>query len=84
MLPLKKTIKKKDKTILHIPESPNPVKFCKYQQPEPEFLCRFCPKTFNHCSALGGHISKAHPGQSSAFNHKKSVRDHRELERELH
>jgi hypothetical protein len=36
------------------------------------------------CSALGGHISKAHPGQSQAYNHKKTVRESRELERNLH
>ena len=36
------------------------------------------------CSALGGHISKAHPGQSKAYNHKKTVRESRELERNLH
>lgn len=35
-------------------------------------------------SALGGHISKAHPGKSQSYNHKKTVRDRRELLRDLH
>ena len=46
--------------------------------------CPICNKRFKESSALGGHISKAHPGQSTAYNHKKRVRDARELERTLH
>ncbi|CDW84157.1 UNKNOWN [Stylonychia lemnae] len=65
--------KKKDKTSLSSPTS----KYRKYQ-------CKFCKKRFRICAALGGHISKAHPGQSSAYNHKKQVREQRELERQLH
>ena len=48
------------------------------------YKCKFCPIRFKICSALGGHISKAHPGQSKAYNHKKTVRENRELERSLH
>ena len=48
------------------------------------FLCKLCGKRFQHSSALGGHISKAHPGKSDAYNHKKRVRETRELERDLH
>ena len=48
------------------------------------YSCKFCPKIFNLRSALGGHISKAHPGKSQAYNHKKTVRDRRELLRDLH
>lgn len=29
-------------------------------------------------------MSKSHPGQSAAYNHKKSVRDNRHIERDLH
>lgn len=48
-------------------------------------MCKICKdKRFKHSSALGGHISKAHPGQSSAYNHKKQVRETRRLERQLH
>ena len=36
------------------------------------------------CAALGGHISKAHPGKSEAYNHKKKVREDRKLDRALH
>ena len=46
--------------------------------------CKFCSKKFKQCAALGGHISKAHPGQSDAYNHKKQVREEREKERQLH
>ena len=49
-----------------------------------KYQCKICFKRFLHSSALGGHISKAHPGQSRAYNHKKRVRETRELERELH
>jgi hypothetical protein len=49
-----------------------------------KYHCKICFKRFLHSSALGGHISKAHPGQSRAYNHKKRVRETRELERELH
>ena len=49
-----------------------------------KYQCKICHKRFLHSSALGGHISKAHPGQSRAYNHKKRVRETRELERELH
>jgi hypothetical protein len=40
-----------------------------------------CPKKFKFCAALGGHISKAHPGKSDSYNHKKKVREQRGLER---
>eukprot|EP00347_Sterkiella_histriomuscorum_P019991 403339515 len=49
-----------------------------------KYQCMFCKKKFKICAALGGHISKAHPGQSQAYNHKKQVREERELERCLH
>lgn len=48
------------------------------------FPCKFCERIFSHCAALGGHVSKAHPGQSTAYLHKKQVRDTRELQRLLH
>ena len=51
---------------------------------EKKYICRFCDKKFKICAALGGHISKAHPGQSESYNHKKRVRAERQLERELH
>ena len=54
------------------------------EDPNLQYKCKICHKRFKHSSALGGHISKAHPGQSSAYNHKKRVREMRELERELH
>lgn len=41
------------------------------------FVCKYCPMKFKMCSALGGHVSKAHPGLSEAYEHKKRVRDMR-------
>jgi hypothetical protein len=49
-----------------------------------KYSCKFCKKRFKQCAALGGHYSKAHPGQSKAYNYKKKVREDRELERNLH
>ena len=34
-------------------------------------------------AALGGHTSKAHPNQSSAFRHKIQRREEREFDRQL-
>ena len=68
--------KKRDKSIV--------VSYTEQQQLELPYKCKFCPIRFRICSALGGHISKAHPGQSKAYNHKKTVRENRELERSLH
>ena len=48
-----------------------------------QFKCKFCDRMFKFCSALGGHVSKAHPGLSEAYEHKKRVRDTRQLERDL-
>jgi hypothetical protein len=38
------------------------------------FRCPFCTRKFTVCAALGGHISKSHPGKSKTYNHKKEVR----------
>lgn len=51
---------------------------------EYQFRCTFCGKGFDISAALGGHISKAHAGQSQSYNHKKKVRQERELSRLLH
>lgn len=48
------------------------------------FKCPFCSKKFPVCAALGGHVSKSHPGRSQTYNHKKRVREERFLDRELH
>lgn len=43
-----------------------------------------CIQKFSNAFALGGHCSKSHPGLSPIYNHKKQVRQKRELERDLH
>lgn len=63
-------------------EALNSQKSCSIK--ELQFPCKFCDRKFKFCSALGGHVSKAHPGLSEAYEHKKRVRDTRELERDLH
>ena len=59
------------------------IKQSKLDEAKP-FTCKFCDRRFKFCSALGGHVSKAHPGLSEAYEHKKRVRDTRQLERDLH
>ena len=54
------------------------------EEEELPYKCSLCSRRFKVCSALGGHVSKSHPGQSVAYNHKKSVRDNRHIERDLH
>ena len=47
------------------------------------FVCKECGDVFEHGQALGGHMSRKHPGQSAAFNKKILRRKEREFEREL-
>ena len=47
------------------------------------FVCKECGDQFEHGQALGGHMSRKHPGQSLAFNKKVQRRKEREFEREL-
>lgn len=48
-----------------------------------QYVCRECGDVFEHGQALGGHMSRKHPGQSLAFNKKVQRRKEREFEREL-
>ena len=43
--------------------------------------CRHCRASFKTAQALGGHMSRKHPGKSDDYNHKKEVRAKREFER---
>lgn len=45
------------------------------------FICKECGDSFEHGQALGGHMSRKHPGQSQAFNKKIQRRKEREFER---
>lgn len=73
------------KSLVVAPQSPSgsPAN-SEFSETEKPFACKFCKRRFKFCSALGGHVSKAHPGLSEAYEHKKRVRDTRQLERDLH
>ena len=45
------------------------------------FNCLYCDKSYTAAVSLGGHVSKAHPGHSSAYSQKLEVRKSREQER---
>lgn len=47
------------------------------------YTCKECGDVFEHGQALGGHMSRKHPGQSLAFSRKVQRRKEREFEREL-
>jgi hypothetical protein len=46
-----------------------------------KFACKYCKSSFRSAQALGGHMSRRHPGKSHDYNRKKEVRKRRELER---
>jgi len=46
-----------------------------------KFACKYCKSSFRSAQALGGHMSRRHPGKSHDYNRKKEVRRRRELER---
>jgi hypothetical protein len=45
------------------------------------FMCKYCTMTFNKAQALGGHMSRTHPGESHTYMQKKVIRKNRKLER---
>jgi hypothetical protein len=45
------------------------------------YTCKLCNELFNTGQALGGHMSRKHPGQSTDYMHKKEIRDKRDVER---
>ena len=51
------------------------------QEVQTEFACTHCEKVYAASQQLGGHISKAHPGVSSAYAQKIKRRDERKEER---
>lgn len=58
--------------------SPAPVVGRKKEKP---FACKYCKMSFSKAQALGGHMSRRHPGKSREYNYKKTIRKGREIER---
>lgn len=50
---------------------------------EPDFQCKTCREVFPTGQALGGHMSRVHPGQSTSYAKKLQRRDERSFDREL-
>lgn len=46
------------------------------------FACHFCNANFSTNHALGGHVSKAHSGQSKTYKRKLEVRMKRQTDRD--
>ena len=82
----KEVLKKKIIEKFEVEDKPIINKKANSSQESLPFICKFpgCSLRFALSSALGGHISKSHPGQSKAYIHKKNVRERRKLERMLH
>ena len=57
------------------------IKKTKVKKPE-GIKCPYCYRIFLLSQALGGHVSKSHPGESKGYANKKKVRDSRDLDRE--
>ncbi len=63
----KRSVKKVEKYNIHLPGL---------------FPCKMCLSTFATPRSLGGHTSKAHPGQSEDYQKKLQVRESRKPDRE--
>lgn len=48
-----------------------------------DFTCKECKENFHTGQALGGHMSRVHPGQSTSYANKLKRRDERVFDREL-
>ena len=47
------------------------------------YKCRYCDRCFKKSVSLGGHISKAHNGQSDHYKKKMEIRESRNTDREF-
>lgn len=54
---------------------------CRKVRRQGPFQCRCCEQAFSRSQALGGHMSRAHPGKSDEYKRKKNKRKSREIER---
>ena len=52
------------------------------QNPE-QFICKSCNEEFGTGQALGGHMSRVHPGESKSYQKKLQRRDERHFDRAL-
>ena len=74
----RKVIQKKNKPNLVAADPTTP------ENPESEYpyKCKYCERTFKKSVSLGGHISKAHNGQSDNYKKKMEIRESRNQDRE--
>lgn len=45
------------------------------------FKCKYCTMSYSKAQALGGHMSRTHPGESCEYKLKKNIRKNRKMER---
>lgn len=48
-----------------------------------QFICKSCNEEFGTGQALGGHMSRVHPGESKSYQKKLQRRDERHFDRAL-
>ena len=55
----------------------------KHRRGSKQKVCEFCGIGFTSGQALGGHMSRSHPGQSLIYQEKLKIRENRKDERDL-
>lgn len=81
-----KTIQKPKPKTPQLKPGPKDTEICetvKGPNGEDIFRCRPCDELFESGQALGGHMSRCHPGQSSSYARKVQRRKEREPDRDL-
>ena len=72
---------KSGRLIVKLKEEPKKQRKAVIKKEDKVFPCRHCTMSFRRSQALGGHMSRAHPGKSFEYKKKKTKRKSREIER---